>query len=599
MYKKNISDSICFLSLGVKLINNSLSFFQSPETFFLCGEIFLFLSSLLIANENYDTAKNMINLSCIFLYISLESLLFSNPKQISYSIFNLLNQEKQNYDYIKKIIFYLSISFYHLGICYEDEGYPYDSYYAYKQSKFFSSIFEEKNEDINKLYEYIKGIEKRQLMRNRIIIFFERNVKKEDLIDIPIPIKEEYNEYFSNKEKREKKFLMLENHISNMKLIEVDNDEPHLFDKINKHFSYKINLVTKKIHLLDYLMSDNFRQTINNMKKIKINKLNKETIDVIQKKIINIKNNEREKIRIKFKKDKNKNDEKDKENEINCGNQKIIKEKENLDFKTLKNISSEKTLNSGKKTRISSQALLTDNNNYSRKSESFFSFNSRPTTAQNNLTYRTRLQSKGYFSLKSFWNRNNFLSNEKTYNKTNDKIKDIIENKKKFKLSTSPNTIDNERYKYRIPKYSYDKYIYNKSFIKKKKILENQYTKELLFQKQLLKLKHCENMKTEFQNIKDVKKNCEKFYYTTFTRELMNARDGNIILNKNDNNLKRKEKNNKIFFSPQKTKELTDSSYFNYKNESKYKTPYKNNNEYIDSLFRDIVYLNEKEKKIK
>ena len=128
--RKNIKEAVCFLSLVVNLINHTHIFFKSPESFFLCGKIYLFLASILIGDSNYETPKNFINLACIFFYTSLEALLFSNPKQISYSIFNLLNQDEQNYDILTKTIFYLSTCFYNLGICFENQGFPYDSFYA-------------------------------------------------------------------------------------------------------------------------------------------------------------------------------------------------------------------------------------------------------------------------------------------------------------------------------------------------------------------------------------------------------------------------------------------------------------------------------------
>lgn len=44
-------------------------------------------------------------------------------------------------------------------------------------------------------------------MRNRIIIFFERFVTKQDLADAEKPIKKVYNEFYANQEKRQKNFL--------------------------------------------------------------------------------------------------------------------------------------------------------------------------------------------------------------------------------------------------------------------------------------------------------------------------------------------------------------------------------------------------------
>ena len=608
--RKNIKEAVCFLSLGVNLINHTHIFFKSPESFFLCGKIYLFLSSILIGDSNYETPKNFINLACIFFYTSLEALLFSNPNQISYSIFNLLNQDEQNYDIFTKTIFYLSTCFYNLGICFENQGFPYDSFYAYKQSKFFSSILEEKNQDINLFYDYIKDIEKRQLMRNRIIIFFERFVTKQDLVDVEKPIKKVYNEFFANQEKKAKKFLMLEKYISNMKLVDVDKDEPNLFDRIDKHFKYNVNLVTKKIHLLDYLMSDNFRDTINSMRKIRINKLDSETIDIIQKKIINIKNNEREKISLKFKNEKNQSQkEKEKEKERENNNfitiENIIREKQPINLK-LRTISSANTINSGKKTRVSSsnknsQNIVTD---LTLKSESGLSFNSRPTTAQNESNNKHRKYKLGYLtSLQSLSKRNQILSFEKNNSKTKAKTKDseIEDLKKGNKLLISASPINkfkkNKKIKFRVPKYSYDKYVFHKSFLKKKNILENQYTSELLFQKQLLKTKHTILYSPEKFNLKDVQENCEKFYFSTFDQELMNARERSIFFNNNKKENTKKWIN--TFLSSQKAKDIIINELINNnKKEDKIVSPNKNNKEYIDKLFRDIIYLNEKEKLI-
>ena len=451
IYQEKYKEAVCFLSLGINLINNSYSFFKSPESFLLCGEIYLFLSSILIGdNNNYKTAKNIISLSCKFFYICMESLLFSNPNCVSYSIFNIKIQEKKNYDIINKIFFYLSLSFYHLGICYENEGFPYSSFYAYKQSKYFASIIKERSSDIHKFYEFLKEIEKRQLLRNRIIIFFEKFVKKEDLIDKEPQAKNRYKTFNSHREMKRKRFKILEQHISNMKLIDIDKDEPQLFDKINKHYKYNVNLATKQIHLLDYLMSDNFKETIKSMNNIRINKLDKETIEIIQKKIIEIKNNEREKLELKIKSDKSVKNKNNKSTEI------VIKEKEHIKSKIMRTISSPKTFNSEKKTRVSSSyknsnILITDANNNSLKTESCFSFNSRPTTANNDKNYKSPWK---YYSLKNLSKRNKILIQEKEKNDNN-----LFNEGDKILLSASSKNVNNKNLKYKVKKYTYDKFL--------------------------------------------------------------------------------------------------------------------------------------------
>jgi hypothetical protein len=538
--------------------------------------------------------------------MSLELILFSNPNQISYSVFNILNQTKQIYDYITNIIFYLSTCFYQLGVCYENQDFPYYSFYAYKNSKFFSSIFEDVNGDINRFSKFIKEIEKKQLLRNRIIIFFERFVTEDELKDKEPVKKKVYKEFVSYNEKKAKRYLKLEQYISNMKLIDVDNDELDLFDKIDKHFKYNVNLVTKKIHLLDYLMSNNFQETIKNMKKIRINKLDRETIDVISKKIINIKNNERDKLRLKSKKQNNINEKKDNDSEKEKEKEKekeyfktieaIINNRKPSKYKTLRTASSSKTLTSGKKTRVSSsyknskysQILMTDIN-YSVKSDSFFSFNTRPNTAHNDTNLKRRKFSKGrYYSEKNINKRSQILFGEKLRNQGN---KGNKENKMLY--SYTP------KIKYKVPKYSTDKYIFNKKFLKKKKILEKQYSNELIFQKQLLRTKQNELTKPEIFNRKNVQESCQQFYFITYEQELMNAKERNLIFKTNEDVANRKNRKINAFLSSKKIKDEIMNSANNQNKNIKLDSPNEKNKEYIDKLFNDIVYLNEKEKKLK
>ncbi len=593
IHQQKIKEAICFLSLGINLINHTYSFFKSPETFSLCGEIFLFFSSILIGDNNFESAKNIIKLSTRFFYISMESILFSNPEYISYSIFDVLKQEKKNIDRVLKIIFYLSLSFYHLGICYENQGFPYPSYYAYKQCKFFISTIKVQNEELDKFYEFIQNIEKRQLLRNRIIIFFDRYVKKEDLIDKEPPEKKViYNTLTSQREKRIKKFKKLENYLSNMKLLDADNDEPTLFDKINKRFKYSVKLATKQIHLLNYLMSDNFKETVRGMNKIRINKLDKETISIIQKKIIGIKNNEREKLSYKLKNGQIKNN-----NNFSKSAEKPLKDKINLNYRTTRTSSSAKTYKTGKKTRVSSsfknsKVLVTDiNNNNSIKTESCFSFNSRPTTAHD---ISRKSPWHGYYSLKNLSERNEILTIKKNKNDNNN----IFNNENKLFISNSTNNVRNNKNKYRISRYSYDKFLFNKSFMKKRAFLDEQYSNELIFQKQLLQSKKHEYLETDTFNLKKIHKDCEQFYFRTLEKELMFARERNNIFGKKVQNLKKKEKNNNTFLNTKRIKSKNIKNYINNKSEYNCETINKTNQEYIDKLFGDIVNLYQKEKKI-
>ena len=172
IHSGHIKDTIGFLSLGVRLINSSFYFFKSPDSYALAGEIFLILSSFMMAEENFNTAKTFISISIKFSFLCLETKLFKNG--INYKLFNLIDYKNELPNF-SKLFFNLSVAFYQLGICYENECEPYNAFYAIKTSKIFGIIIE--NEDIELFIELIKDIEKRLLMKNRIILFFEKNVK--------------------------------------------------------------------------------------------------------------------------------------------------------------------------------------------------------------------------------------------------------------------------------------------------------------------------------------------------------------------------------------------------------------------------------------
>ena len=574
---ENITEAIYFLSLGIYLINHAHNFFKSPQTYCLSGELLLYLTSILIADNKYNSAKNIINFSVKLLYMSLETIFFFNSNHLSYVIFDILSQEKQNIEYIIKIIFYISILFYHLGVCYENQAIHYLAFYAYKQSKYFLSMIKELDEDIYTFYDFILDVENRQLMRNRLILFFRKNFKSEKLIEEEVKPKIKiYNAFAMKKHNKEKKFTQLENYISNMDLIDVDNEDPHLFDKVDKRFKSNVNIATKQIHLLDYLMSDDFKKIINIMKKIRINKLDYETIHLIQRQIINIKNNEREKLSKKYK-----NKIKNKTPDI-----------KNLNSKTVNTMPNSKTISSGKKTRVSSGyknslTILSDIN----ESESLFVLRSRPSTAQND---RLKIHKN---PKSNFFPSNHISKRSLTINNINSILSADSSPQKRNSIIIS-NKIAKNTNKYIIPKYSYDKYLFNKSFMRKKGNLEKQYSNEIEFQKKLLKCKEKEKNKPDVFSLKKVQTDCEKFFITTFDKEMMKIREKKFIFGTDyiQNMVRRKIKKanmNRTIAEFRKTRRF-NQLFIN--KENKEEDIDEHNYKFINSLMRDIENINQKEK---
>ena len=547
-----IQDAIAILSLGLILIIKSFFFFKSPDSYALAGEIFLYLSSFLIAEGNFETAQNFIFFSIRFCYLSLELKLFKNG--INYKVFNL-KEYKNELANLSKNFFNLSIGFYQLGICLENDGDSYDAFFAMKASKFFGNILH--NENYYLFVDLVKDIETRLLMRNRIIIFFERYVKKEELEEKIIEAKKVYNIFYNQEERREKRFKGIKNFIQKMKLIDVDDEEPDLFNKVGcKPIKPKVLRTTKQLHLLNILMSDDFKDIVNKMKNIEINKLDKDTINKIQKKIISLKNNERAKLEKK-----------------NKGTKMILKienmqkriessKKENEDKTvTIKKKSESKTIRS-----TSLYSFTTSNTKKPRINSAFERINRKKL-----LIYHAKLNNKTlnngenqiydnsiYSSPSRYISLNDNLNSRSKNLFTRDRIlsakKSRIESQKYRNINNNINLYEKKSFSVKlvkeIPKYNYNYYYFNKKFKQKYNFLESQFDREINFQRQLLKTKFIkeEFEKPESVDIKDIHKKVDEFYYTTFQNELMNAKEKQIIFDKIETTSAKKPKIQKKIF---------------------------------------------------
>mgnify|MGYP002624488837 CR=1 FL=1 len=535
----HIKDAIAICSLGMRLIMRTFKFFKSPDTFELSGEILLNLSSLLIAEQNYQSAKNVLSHSIRFSYMSIELRLFKNG--INYSLFNLI-EYKNEHPQFSKLFFNLSVSFYQLGVCLEHEDDPYNAFYLMKISKFFGNILEVPKYEL--FLELIKEIEKRLLLRSRFVIFFEKFVEKEDLEEKVKKVKKVYNRLNYLEEKRKRKLNVIQKKIEKLKLVDVDDDEPDLFIKIGeKPKNENVLKASKQIHLLEYLMSDNFKDVIHNMKKMEINKLDKDTINKIQKKIISLKNSEHERKNkkildlIKKLKDKKKHNDEFKKELDKSEKSPMKRMKSKYKNKSNTVISTSFTTSNTNKPRISSayishkKNVFTCNNPH-LSNKTLKSYNQKykynESLCSTSRSRHISLYDNGPTNLKNFifsrdkllsGKRNNILSRNDRSSSRKREIQKVIK-LKRINIKT-------------IPRYKYNNFYFNKRFKIKYEFLESQYDKELAFQKQLLKSKFVKEQsgKLESINIKDIHKSVDRFYYSTFQNELMNAKEKQITFN--------------------------------------------------------------------
>ena len=623
-------DAITTLSLSLRLINQTKMNFSSPDSYFFASEIFLYLSSLMIAERNYDTAINLISLSVKFSYISLELRLSININN-NQTLFDL-NKYKNEKNIILKIFFNLSIAFYQLSICREYKNDSYNAFLAIQSSIFFGKFTNFK--DCNLYQSLIKEIKSRLLMRNRILLFFENNTKKpqsNENNDNKINIKKR----ITYEERKKQKFENLKKYLEKLKIKEIDDDIPDLFYNIgDRQIKPRLIKITKQLKLLNYMMKDEFKDLILSMKKIEINNLDKETINMISKRILNLKNKEHFKLDNKI--TQQKNIKKKLENRKNS----IIVEKDNEDDKDGK-ISyifnrRKKIYNTNKSNFLKSTTALslstTTNKKNNKNQSGIYSSISKNTLISNN---RTNLVNNIYFS--NSYNKLNarkinlsmnsspsaYISYQEnnisnTKNKSNshtfrsqngnlrrsNSVNSILKFNNINKSKTRRYNIKNAKIinlKYSTPKYVHDKIFLNKAFRNKYLFLEKQFNKEIDFHKNLLKVKSIneELIRPKKPNIKKLKEKAKTFFYSKYYNELMNIKEKQIIFNKNNSVKKiRMKRNENSEQNPFRKLNLSNDSYLETEEIKKM------NDKYINELTKNIREINvqkkrnEKEKKI-
>ena len=294
LYKKSIYDVIAFLSLGIRIIQRTFEFSSSPETLHWSCHICLFMSSILIVTKNFSTAKNYVIFTIIMCYIELE-LRLNKRDHYFYYIVNI--KPDSNHElYLNQIYSMLSIAFYHFGVCCENEYNIKMSHTLYEQSKYFNSQNHSQYQEESNFDLFMENLLKRTNLRNQLITFFSLEEKKKNIlqnvIDIPRTVFSS-NEY--NNKKKEKRYERVKNYIENLKIMELDDDEPDLLNKIKgKPFSKKVGIPTKNVHILNYLLNNKFNNYLRKTDKLELFNLTQESRIEIQKEIKFIKREELE-----------------------------------------------------------------------------------------------------------------------------------------------------------------------------------------------------------------------------------------------------------------------------------------------------------------
>ena len=557
IHQNLLYDTIAFLSLGERLIRNTSEFFISPDSDYYSTCILLFLSSLFIISDNYGNAKKYLIICLKLSYKELELRLDINN---TLSLVNLDQYSEKDQEKINRIFFNISICFFHLGVCKENEYEFNEAYESYKQAKFFGNLIP--NDDIIEYIVSLFNMEKRELLRLQLIEFFKKEEKNVKEVEVQNVTK---NKIWYNHENIIK-YQKLEEYIDKLNLREIDDEDPDLLNKIfGKGYSKKVGIPTKTVHVLNYLMDEKFKNVIDKMKKLDINFLSKKTKEIIHKQILKIKNEERAKIDHKGKEIEIEiENEKEKENE----NQKIKEnQKENNDIQNFNNeneIKIEKEKEKEIKQILSENKKTLDENkiiNHIKEKEKIKKNNINNIKIKNKTLYNSINNKSRHFKFSS---KNNINSNlyintgssqvfSTSYESNND-LKPVSSLNKRITSRTTIHCsnrsqtyskLDNLKTK-TIEKIKYDYFTFNKNFKAKKKYLDDQFNRELKFQQRLLKCKSEENEFYKDENKYDerkIKSQCEDFFYKILSQEKKKFND---IKKKKDeqNNINKRVKRN-------------------------------------------------------
>ena len=578
-------DCIGFLSIGERLIRNTAKFFISPDSNYYASSIFLFLSTMFIISDNFGNAKKYIILCLKLSYIELELRLDINH---TFSLVDLGNFKEEEQEKINRIFFNLSICFFHLGVVYEHEYEIESAYHAYKQAKWFSHAVP--NDELINFVVSLFNMEKRELLRLKLIEFFKKEEK--DIQEEKKELKPKPKVWF-DEETNLKKYEKLEEYITKMKIIEVDDDDPDLLNKVHgKPFSKQVGIPTKTIHILNYLMDDKFKDVIEKMKKLEINCLSKQTKDIIQKQILNIKNEER----IKDEEEKKKKEEKEKK-------KKEDEEKKKLEDEEKKKTEEEKKVKTEEENKIKKEDNEKNGKDKQLKEEKNLKDEEKKNIIDNKKNDIFKIKKKklkkysaNKIRLTLFHSPNNSLTSEKFNSLSNDfknenniyhstfnnyKKSNIL--KKSINCSKKNKTFTKDKKDNEIERIIIDNKIFNKNLKNKKRYLEEQFNRELKFQKNLLK---CKGGGIGYYNSYDfderkIKDECEDFFKKNLENEMKLALEKNIKKDDKAKSPSYERQNINMFRLPSKITYLMNQP-------KKEIIPSIENRKYIDNLTNEI-----------
>jgi len=273
---KLFRDCVAFLGISERIINTFIDFSKDPKTVNIAQKTFLFISSLLISDCDYENAINyqMRTLNLCFRELFIRVDLFEGI------IYENLSEKRRHY--LNKIFTNIAIAFYQRGVCLENLGEIVKAIESYRQSRFFVKKF--LKNDHAAFTEFVSSVEKRANSYYAII----NNIKNKE-VDQAYLKKENYSLSKSRKENKKHSSLNLVDPFRNLEndlqKLDVNSKNTQLEFDPNKKKDEKINYILSTVNLIELLLSNDFKDIVQDMKELNITKIDIETLDRIQNRI--------------------------------------------------------------------------------------------------------------------------------------------------------------------------------------------------------------------------------------------------------------------------------------------------------------------------
>ena len=308
LYSKLINEipQLCSYFAMTDRLFSYINFTRNPKTLNLFQRILLLRVNLNIENLDFSNSLKYQKISMdicfreFFLLVDFDNELNSN---------NISLIDKNKNFLIYKNIINMVLCFYLRGICFELLGNINLSIESYKQSRWLCDKFLYKIQP--EFTFFMKKIEKRSFIYYKIFHDIKKELKKvkdefeiikeNELINLQFKEHEEFLTKIANGQSINN-FGNLENileKIGDLQLKDID------IEKYNLGKSKKSKFILSTMSIINNLLSDDFTDVLQSMKKIEINKMDKTTKKSIYKKIEYLKNNNRSKSNVELKSTKN------------------------------------------------------------------------------------------------------------------------------------------------------------------------------------------------------------------------------------------------------------------------------------------------------